>query len=55
MYYLALKLESRVPVCLRKYSMNILNKYTKIAKDMDTQLTISELYIKILGDSNFEE
>lgn len=48
MYYLSLKLDKRVPKALRKFSMGVLDKYTRIAKEMDLKLTSKELYDRII-------
>lgn len=47
MYYLALKLGLKVSPYLRKYSMDILNKYTKMAKSADMKLSPTELMDRI--------
>jgi hypothetical protein len=48
MYYLSLRLGNRVTPSLRRYSMNNLDKYVKLAKKADLKLTQEELYNSIL-------
>lgn len=50
LYYLSQKLEDRVPQSIRNFSMNILNNYIKDAKKIDLQLTIEELYDRLIDD-----
>lgn len=50
MYYLSLKLRGKVPSCLSEISRDILNDYTRLAKEMDLKLTSEELYSRLLDE-----
>lgn len=50
MYFLCQKLGDRVPPPLKKFSYNILNNYTRMAKEVDLKLSLKELIDKILDD-----
>jgi hypothetical protein len=49
MYYLSLKFEGRIPKSLVTFSQNILNEYTRIAKEMDLRLSPEDLYDRIFN------
>lgn len=50
MYFLAQKLGNRVPEPLVEFSMDVLNRYIKMAKEINLKLTSKELYDRLFRD-----
>lgn len=50
MYFLAQKLGDKVPEPLSKFSMNVLDRYIKLAKETNLKLSAEELYDRLFRD-----
>lgn len=48
MYCLCQKYDKRIPAYIREFCKNTLNKYIKIAKNAELQLSTEELYDRLL-------
>lgn len=50
MYFLARKLGDRVPEPLARFSMDVLDRYIKAAKEINLKLSAEELYDRLFRD-----
>lgn len=48
MYYLSNKLDERVLPSLKRFSMEVLNRYTKMAKSYNMELTNEEMINRVI-------